>query len=302
MEHILDELHTVGDFIRWGTSQFNQAQLFFGHGTENAVDEAVVLISHALHLPEEIPDIFWHSRLTYSEKQSVLEIFNRRVRERIPAPYLNHEAWFAGLHFYVDQRVLIPRSPMAELIDARFGPWVKADQVKRMLDLGTGSGCIAIASAMLAFPNADVDAVDVSSDALDVAQQNIYSYELQSRVHTVHSDLFSSLAGVHYDLIVCNPPYVDAEELQAMPEEYLHEPRIGLEAGTDGLVVVKKILREAAQYLTPDGVLFVEVGLSQASLVEQYPQVPFLWLEFQRGGEGVFLLTAEQLRNFAETS
>ncbi len=293
MEPIIDELHTLGDFIRWGASQFNQAQLFFGHGTENAIDESVVLVSHALHLSREIPDILWHTRLTYSEKQSVLELLNKRVRERIPAPYLTHEAWFANLHFFVDQRVLIPRSPIAELIMREFEPWV--DNVKRVLDLCTGSGCIAIASAIHAFPNAEIDAVDVSTEALEVAQQNIKIYGLEQRVHTVHSDLFSNLAGIHYDLIICNPPYVDAQELQTMPAEYQHEPRIGLEAGTDGLFFVKKLLREAAQYLTPQGVLIVEVGLSKASLVEQYPDVPFLWLDFQYGGEGVFLLTAEQL-------
>lgn len=295
MEPIIDELHTLGDFIRWGASQFNQAQLFFGHGTENAIDESVVLVSHALHLSREIPDILWHTRLTYSEKQTVLELLNKRVREQIPAPYLTHEAWFANLHFFVDQRVLIPRSPIGELIEQEFVPWVKVDNVKRVLDLCTGSGCIAIASAILAFPNAEIDAVDVSTEALEVAQQNIKIYGLEQRVHTVHSDLFSNLAGIHYDLIICNPPYVDAQELKTMPAEYQHEPRIGLEAGTDGLFFVKKLLREAAQYLTPQGVLIVEVGLSKASLVEQYPDVPFLWLDFQYGGDGVFLLTAEQL-------
>jgi len=300
MEPIIDELHTIGDFIRWGASQFNQAQLFFGHGTDNAIDESVVLVSHALHLPREIPDILWHTRLTYSEKQAVLELLNKRMRERIPAPYLTHEAWFANIRFYVDQRVLIPRSPIAELIEREFEPWVKVDKVKRVLDLCTGSGCIAIASAILAFPNAEIDAVDVSTEALEVVQQNIKIYGLEQRVHTVHSDLFSNLAGIHYDLIICNPPYADAQELQTMPAEYQHEPRIGLEAGGDGLFFVKKLLREAAQYLTPQGVLIAEVGLSRASLVEQYPDVPFLWLEFQHGGEGVFLLTAEQLIEYKQ--
>ncbi|OQY56659.1 MAG: ribosomal protein L3 N(5)-glutamine methyltransferase [Candidatus Parabeggiatoa sp. nov. 2] len=296
MEPIIDELHTLGDFIRWGASQFNKAQLFFGHGTDNAIDEAIVLVSHALHLPPEIPDILWHARLTYSEKLAVLECLNKRVQQRIPAPYITHEAWFAGLRFYVDQRVLIPRSPMAELIEQRIEPWIDANRVKQMLDLCTGSGCIAIASAMLAFPYAQIDAVDVSSEALEVAQQNIKRYGLEQRVQTVYSNLFSSLAGRHYDLIICNPPYADAQEMQAMPDEYQHEPRIGLEAGKDGLFLVGQILREAAQYLTPHGVLIVEVGLSQTRLIEQYPDVPFTWIDFQRGGEGVFLLTAEQLQ------
>jgi len=301
MEHVIDELHTIGDFIRWGITQFNKAKLFFGHGTDNAIDEAVVLVSHALYLPREIPDILWYTRLTYAEKKQVLELFNRRVQERIPAPYLTHEAWFADLRFYVDLRVLIPRSPLAELIEERFEPWLESKRVKRILDLCTGSGCIAIASAMLAFPRAEIDAADVSPGALEVAQRNIKSYGLERRVHTVYSDLFSSLAGVHYDLIICNPPYVDAKELENMPAEYHYEPRIGLEAGQDGLVFVKKILQEAGKFLTPNGILIVEVGLSQASLMEQYPEVPFMWLDFQSGGEGVFLLTAEQLLNYVDS-
>ena len=300
MKNIIDELYTLGDFIRWGASQFNQAQLFFGHGTDNAIDEAVVLVSHVLHLPPEVPDILWHSRLTYSEKQEILKLFEQRIQERIPAPYLTHEAWFADLRFHVDQRVLIPRSPFAELIEQRFEPWVKVNQVKRMLDLCTGSGCIAIASVMLAFPHAQIDAADVSHDALAVAKKNIEHYKLEQRIHTVHSNLFSGLAGKKYDLIVCNPPYADAQELQIMPAEYHHEPKIGLEAGTEGLFFVTQILREVAQYLTHEGTLIVEVGVSQTSLIEQYPNVPFLWIEFQQGGEGVFLLTAEQLRNYAE--
>lgn len=297
MEHITNELHTLGDFIRWGASQFNKAQLFFGHGTDNAIDEAIVLVSHVLHLSPEIPDILWHSRLTIDEKQTVVELFHQRIQQQIPAPYLTQEAWFANLQFYVDKRVLIPRSPIAELIEQRFEPWLDANRVNRMLDLCTGSACIAIASAMLAFPYADIDAVDISPEALEVAQRNIDHYGLGQRVHTVHSDLFDSLAGMHYDLIVCNPPYVDAHELQMMPKEYHHEPRIGLEAGEDGLLLVKQILQQAAQYLTPEGVLIMEVGLSQARLIEQYPEIPFSWLEFQRGGSGIFLLTAKQLGN-----
>ena len=295
MKPIIDELHTLGDFIRWGASQFNKAQLFFGHGTDNALDEAIVLISHALHLPPEIPDILWQSRLTSAEKQTVLALFEQRVQQRIPVPYLTHEAWFAKLRFYVDKRVLIPRSPFGELIEQQFEPWIAPNQIRYVLDLCTGSGCIAIASAMLAFPYADIDAVDVSSEALEVAQQNIKNYGLEQRVHLVQSNLFVNLKDKHYDLIVCNPPYVDAKELQNMPDEYHHEPKIGLEAGLDGLHFVKRILQEAYQYLTPEGVLIVEVGLSQNSLVELFPETPFTWLEFQQGGEGVFLLTAEQL-------
>jgi ribosomal protein L3 glutamine methyltransferase len=300
MDHTIDELHTLSDFIRWGASQFNKAQVFFGHGTDNAIDEAIVLVLHALHLPRTTPEILWHAHLTYAEKRQVLELLNQRLELRIPAPYLTQEAWFANLRFYVDQRVLIPRSPIAELIEKQFEPWVQhPDQVTRVLDLCTGSGCIAIASAMLAFPNAEIDAVDISCQALEVAQQNIESYGLEEQVYTVYSDLFTNLKGVHYDLIVSNPPYADAQEIQAMPEEYHHEPMLGLEAGEEGLFFVKQILRQAVDYLTPDGVLIVEVGVSQTALIEQYPDVPFTWLEFARGGTGVFLLTAAQLRRLS---
>jgi len=300
MEYPIDELQTLGDFIRWGTSQFNKAQLFFGHGTDNAIDEAMVIVYHAIHLPLETPEILWHTRLTYLEKRAILELLTRRVQERMPAPYLTHKAWFAGLSFYVDQRVLIPRSPIGELIEQSFEPWVTSSQVKRVLDLCTGSGCIAIASAILAFPYAEVDAVDISAAALEVAEKNIESYGLESRVHTVYSDLFSSLAGIHYDLIICNPPYVDLEEIQNMPAEYHYEPQMGLEAGIDGLLLVRQILQQALAHLTPHGVLIVEVGVSQTHLLQKYPTIPFTWLEFQRGGEGVFLLSAEQLKEYAE--
>lgn len=300
MDHTIDELHTITDFVRWGASQFNKAQLFFGHGTDNAVDEAIILVLHALHLPRTTPEILWHSRLTYIEKRQVLDLLNQRLELRIPAPYLTHEAWFANLRFYVDQRVLIPRSPLAELIERQYEPWVDAEKVTRMLDLCTGSGCIGIASAMLAFPNTEIDLADVSCQALEVAQQNIDSYGLEHRVYTVYSDLFVNLKGLEYELIVSNPPYADAKEMEAMPDEYHHEPTVGLEAGTDGLFYVKQILREAVDYLSPDGVLIVEVGLSQAALIEQYPTVPFTWVEFARGGTGVLVLTAEQLREHAK--
>lgn len=296
MEQIMKELHTIGDFIRWGASEFNKAELFFGHGTDNAIDDAAVLVLHTLNLAnEKIPNILWHSRLTSSEKQQVLNILQRRIKDAIPTPYLTNEAWFSNLRFYVDSRVLIPRSPIAELIEQGFEPWVEADQVNYMLDLCTGSGCIAIASAML-FPNAKIDAVDISADALNVAQQNIDNYGLNERVNAIQSDLFANLDGKVYDLIVCNPPYVDAEELANMPKEYHHEPRLGLEAGDNGLLLVEQILRQAAQHLTPNGVLIVEVGLSQKYLMEH--ELPFMWLDFERGGEGVFLLTAKQLIDY----
>ena len=299
IERIIDELETIGDFIRWGASQFNQAQLFFGHGTDNAIDEAVLLVSHAIHLPRDLPSILWNTRLTHPEKQTVIELLNQRVQQRIPSPYLTHEAWFADLRFYVDKHVLIPRSPIAELVNKRFEPWVDAEKVSRVLDLCTGSGCIAIATALSAFPDTDIDAVDISPEVLAIAQKNIKSYGLEQHVHTVQSNLFAGLVGKHYDVIISNPPYADTQELQSLPDEYHHEPKLGLEAGEDGLFFVKTILHEAAQHLTEHGVLIVEVGLSQNNLMKQYPEIPFLWLEFEYGGEGVFLLTMEQLQKYA---
>ncbi len=291
---MINELHTVGDFIRWGATQFNKSQIFFGHGTENAIDESVVLVCHALHLPPDISDILWHSRLTTIEKQAILDLFNQRIEQRIPTPYLTGEAWFAQMSFFVNKHVLIPRSPIAELIEQQFQPWVEPNEVEHVLDLCTGSGCIAIACAMRAFPNAEIDAVDISLEALEVADKNIENYGLEQRVQTIKSDLFSNLAGKRYDLIICNPPYVDPHELETMPAEYHHEPRLGLEAGEDGLLLVKEILKKAPDYLTDEGKLIVEVGVSQTQLVEQYPKVPFRWIEFQRGGLGVFLLTKEE--------
>jgi len=293
---ITDELQTIGDFIRWGASKFNQAQLFFGHGTNNAIDEAIVLIVYALHLPQEIPDILWHSKLTYLEKQTIIELFNIRIKNKIPTPYITKEAWFANLCFYVDQRVLIPRSPIAEIIEQRFEPWIEINKITHMLDLCTGSGCIAIASA-LAFSNIKIDATDISSEAIAVAQKNINTYGLEQQIELIQSDLFANLDNKLYDLIVSNPPYADAKEMQTMPSEYIHEPKIGLIAGEDGLYFVKRILQDAVKYLNPNGVLIVEVGASQDSLIECYPDIPFTWLEFQHGGDGVFLLTLEQLSN-----
>jgi ribosomal protein L3 glutamine methyltransferase len=288
------ELHSIHDFVRWGASRFNEAGLFFGHGTEDAVTEALTLVLHALHLPPGLPDEVLRGRLTGEEKRQVLELLARRARERIPAAYLTHEAWFASLAFYVDQRVLVPRSPIAELIERGFEPWLEGIHVLRALDLCTGSGCMAVACAM-AMPEVEVDAADISPDALEVAAVNIERYGLQDRVTPVLSDVYDGLPDVQYDLIISNPPYVGAEELAAMPPEYRHEPLVGLNAGEEGLDVVRRILHGALDHLAPDGVLIVEVGASKAALVSAYARVPFLWLEFERGGEGVFLLTAAQL-------
>jgi len=287
-------LLTIRDYLRWAVSRFNEASLFFGHGTDNAWDEAVALILHVLHLPPDIDPKVLDGRLTLTERHTVFDRLQRRIQERTPAPYLTHEAWFAGLSFYVDDRVLIPRSPLAELIESHFQPWIDPDRVRNILDLCTGSGCIAVASAQ-AFPGATVDATDISNDALAVAKINMLRYSLEHQINLYASDLFEALPHKKYEVIISNPPYVDAFEMAELPPEFQHEPALALAAGKDGLDIVKRILFDAKKYLTPHGILIVEVGNSEHALIEQFPNVPFTWLEFQRGGGGVFLLTHEQL-------
>lgn len=288
------KLLSVKEFVRWGCDEFNKHDLFYGHGTDNAWDEALVLVIFAVDLSYDEIDEHADDEVIPSQREKIVALFEQRITQRIPAAYITKSAWFADLPFYVDERVLIPRSPFAELIQNKFKPWVNENNVKRILDLGTGNGCIAIACAMN-FPNTSVDAVDVSKDALEVASINVEKHKVSNRVQFYHGDLFQPLLNHKYDLIVANPPYVSNEEYLDLPLEYQHEPKNGLLAEDEGLIIVERILKQAKDYLSSGGVLIVEVGNSEPLLVERYPNVPFLWLEFAHGGQGVFLLTAQQL-------
>ncbi len=299
VDEAVAELHSIQDLLRWTVSRFNAAQIFYGHGTDNPWDEAIQLVLPSLFLPLDLPKEMYVSRLTSSERYRIVERVVRRVNERIPVPYLTNKAWFCGLEFYVDERVLIPRSPIGELIDDRYRDLLPQPPA-HILDMCTGSGCIAIASAF-AFPEAEVDAVDISGDVLAVAEHNIQAYGLEGRVTPLRSDLFRELPALRYDLIVTNPPYVDEEDMNDLPQEFHAEPVLGLAAGRDGLKLVRRILACAPQYLSDNGVLICEVGNSMVHLMEQYPDIPFNWLTFDNGGDGVFALTREQLVACGET-
>jgi ribosomal protein L3 glutamine methyltransferase len=285
---------SVAAVLGRSTRRLARAKLHFGHGTYNARDDAAALIWHVLRLPQS-PTAAALSRPVPARALAQIDaLLARRIHERIPAVYLTRRCWFAGLSMYVDERVLIPRSPIAELIERRFAPWIERANVRRVLDLGTGSGCIAIACAR-ALPAARVDALDISRDALAVARRNIRRHRLQKRVRVLRSDHFAALKHASYDIIVSNPPYVGRRELQGLPGEYRHEPQLALAAGTDGLDSVRIILRGAAAHLNPGGILIVEVGNSEVALRRAFPRLPFVWLTFERGGGGVFVLRREQL-------
>lgn len=289
-------LRTLRDYIRWAVSRFHAEQLFFGHGTDNAWDDARQLVLGALHLPWEMADAYLDCRLEDDEHALLRSLLERRIGERVPTAYLIGQAWFCGLPFIVDERVLIPRSPIGEAIGQRFEPWL-VQTPARILDLCTGSGCIGIACAY-EFEKAEVVLADLSFEALEVANRNIEQHGLEDRVYTVQSDGFDGLPGQRFDLIVCNPPYVDAEDFADMPDEFHHEPELGLACGEDGLDLVRRLLAEAADHLTDSGTLIVEVGNSQVHVEALYPEVDFTWLEFARGGHGVFLLAAAQCRKY----
>ncbi|MBU0593482.1 MAG: 50S ribosomal protein L3 N(5)-glutamine methyltransferase [Gammaproteobacteria bacterium] len=290
------QLSTLRDLLRFAVSRFNEAGLFFGHGTHNAYDEAAYLILHTLHLPLDTLEPFLDARLTSEELESVLHVLERRTRERIPSAYLTHEAWLGDFRFYVDERVIVPRSFIAELLREQLAPWVDdPETVTSALDLCTGSGCLAILMAH-AFPNADIDAADISPDALEVAQRNVTDYGLEEHIRLVQSDLFSNLEEQRYDVIISNPPYVNAPSVAALPPEYKHEPELALGSGEDGLDATRVILREAPKHLNPGGVLVVEIGHNRDAVEMAFPDLPFSWLETSAGDEHVFLLREEQLR------
>lgn len=294
-EQAKNQLQTVRDLLRFAVSQFNQAGLFFGHGSRTAFDEAAYLILHTLHLPLDQLEPFLDARLTTEELNQTMAILERRINERKPAAYLTQEAWLGDYAFYVDERVIIPRSFIAELLQNRLEPWVKdPNDIHRALDMCTGSGCLAILMAH-AFEQADIDAVDISSDALAVAQKNVEDYQLGNRIHLTRSDLFAGLNDRRYDLIISNPPYVNAESMAALPEEYRHEPVNALASGFDGLDITRRILVDAAHYLTERGLLIVEIGYNREALMSAYPQTPFTWLETSSGDGFVFLLSRDQL-------
>lgn len=294
---VITTLVSIRDYIRWAASRFAEHQVFLGHGTVTPLDEAAAIVLHTLHQPYDLDHAYLDAKLTLAEREAVVALIERRISERKPSAYLTHEAIFAGLSFYVDERVLVPRSPIAELIAERFEPWVDETQVFNILDLCTGSACIAIACAY-AFPDAQVDAVELSDDAMAVAQINVQKHQLEQQVELYQSDLFNDLPAKPYDIIVSNPPYVAIAEWESLPAEFHAEPAMGFKGGEHGLDLVLRILVDAKHYLAEQGILIIEVGSSAETLQDMFPNVPFHWLEFEHGGGGVFLLTAEQVGQY----
>ncbi|MES1982193.1 MAG: 50S ribosomal protein L3 N(5)-glutamine methyltransferase [Pseudomonadota bacterium] len=289
------QLRTVRDWLRFAVSAFNEAQLSFGHGSANAYDEAAYLILHTLHLPLDTLAPFLDARLTPHEKNALLTLLGQRVETRIPAAYLTHEAWLGNFRFYVDPRVIVPRSFIAELLQDQLVPWVAdPEDIKSVLDMCTGSGCLAILAAH-AFPHATVDAVDISADALAVAQRNVSDYHMAERIHLIESDLYTGLQGKQYDLIISNPPYVNADSMHTLPQEYQHEPQLALASGGDGLDATRRLIEQAAAHLSPEGMLIVEIGHNRAALEAAYPDLPFIWIEVSAGDGFVFMLRRADL-------
>ena len=293
-DEVLASLKTVRDFLRYAVSQFNEAELFFGHGNDNAYDEAAYLILHTLNLPLDTLTPFLDARLLQNEKALLLQLINRRVNERIPLAYLTRQAWQGEYEFYVDERVIVPRSFIYELLGEPLRPWIEYDElIHHALDLCTGSGALAIQIAHH-YPEANIDGIDISIDALEVASVNVQAYKLENRINLIHTDLFTGIDGT-YDLIVSNPPYVDAESVAELPDEYLHEPELALGSGIDGLDATRIIIQQAAKYLNPQGVLLVEIGHNREVLEAAFPELPFTWLNTSGGDGFVFLLTREDL-------
>jgi len=292
---VMQNFQSIRDYIRFAVSQFNQAKLFFGHGSSDAYDEAVYLILQTLHLPLDRLEPFLDAQLTEDEQAQVLNNIQQRVEKRIPAAYLTHQAWLGDFSFYVDERVIVPRSFISELLLEQLNPWISdPDSINNVLDLCTGSGCLAILAAH-AFPNCNIEAVDLSADALAVAKRNVAEYALQSRINLIESDMFTKLDSNQYDLIISNPPYVDAESVSALPQEYLHEPELSLGSGNDGLDATRIILKHAAQHLTENGLLIVEIGHNRDVLEAAYPNLPFTWLDVSSGEQFVFMLHRNDL-------
>jgi ribosomal protein L3 glutamine methyltransferase len=298
-EQVTKELKTVRDFIRWTCSLLNEHDVYLGHGNVSVWDESVQLVMAAIYLSRNNDAAVLDARLLSHEKKRIIDFVKQRVEERKPLPYITNEAWFMEMPFYVDERVLIPRSPIAQLLETEFSPFLRSGPVGHILDLCTGSGCIGIACAYV-FEEAEVDLIDISEDALEVARINIEQHELEERVTPIHSDLFEAVKGMKYDLIVSNPPYVDQDDFETMPVEFQHEPELALTSGPDGLDITRRILREACDYLTDDGLLVVEVGNSEVHLMEQFPHVPLIWIDLPNGGNGVFAISAQELKQYRD--